>query len=85
MRVLVLAVSVFLLAGCARVSFHIPMDTVDKANELCASMDGVKNMSVITYRKTPKVNYNVLTTEIKVVCNRHSAEVSRTWDWEINY
>jgi hypothetical protein len=61
------------------------MDTTDKAKELCVSMDGVKNLRVSTYRKNPKSNFNVLTTEIHVVCNRHSAEVSRQWDWEVTY
>lgn len=74
-----------LLSGCSEIqSQDIPMNTVERANELCSSMDGVKKLRVITLCKPQgKLCTNSMITQVSVVCNKHDAKVSAEIEWEL--
>jgi starvation-inducible outer membrane lipoprotein len=73
-----------LLSGCSEHPQAIPMNTVERANELCSSMDGVKRLRVITWcNPQGKVCNNSMTTQVSVVCNKHDAKVSAEIEWEL--
>ena len=87
MKYIITIVSVLFLAGCdADRPESIPLNTVDRAKELCASMDGVKHLAVNTdCVRSGKVCSNTLVTTISVVCNKHNAKISTEIEWEVVY
>lgn len=80
MKTLVL-LTALLLVGCDE-AVQVPMDVVEKANELCVSMDGVKNLRLTSGYKNSKMYNDVMLTRIYVTCNRHNAKMSRIIEWE---
>lgn len=71
------------LAGCN--GDHpelIPLNTVDKAKELCQTMDGVKALRVDTYCvRNGKSCSDALITKVDVTCNKHDAKVLILIEW----
>jgi hypothetical protein len=73
-----------LISGCSEQSEDIPMNTVERANELCSSMGGVKRLTVATWCNSQgKFCTNSMTTQVSVVCNKHDAKVSAEIEWEL--
>lgn len=84
MKYILLFLAMFLLSGCGEDAPEpIPMNTIDKANELCQSMDGVKSLRVNTdCIRNGKFCSNTLITKVEAVCNRFDAKVSIDIEWE---
>jgi hypothetical protein len=87
MKHIITIIFVLFLAGCdADRPESIPLNTVDRAKELCASMDGIKKLKVETdCIRNGKVCSNTLITTINVVCNKHNAKISTEIEWEVVY
>lgn len=73
-----------ILAGCNEDHPElIPLNTVDRAKELCQTMDGVKALRVDTYCvRNGKFCSDALITKVDVTCNKHEAKVSILIEWE---
>jgi hypothetical protein len=72
---------VLTLAGCDTYE-QVPMNVTEKANELCSTMGGVKQLYVKSWSDNPKVSSSPMNTKLLVTCRKHNAEVSSTFQWE---
>lgn len=74
--------ALFLVVGCSDV-VYLPLDVTEQANQLCTSMDGVKELSAITTCVySGKYCSNTNQTTIYVTCNKYDARVSKVIEWE---
>lgn len=87
MKYIVIIIFALFLAGCDEDRPEpIPLNTVDRAKELCDSMDGIKKLTVETSCvMNGKVCSNTLVTTINAVCNKHNAKISTEIEWEVVY
>lgn len=69
------------LTGCDSYQ-QLPTNVTDKANELCASMGGVKELYVRSLPDNPKVSSSPMTTELLVICKEHDAQIKSSFRWK---
>ena len=79
-------ISMLMLVGCGDYTpaLQVPLNVIDKANEVCQSMDGVKSLRVEnSCVSSGKYCSNTLITTATVTCNKFDAKVSVDIEWEI--
>lgn len=71
------------LTGCDTNTYEeVPTNVTEKANELCSTMDGVKQLYVKSWSDNPRVSSSPMNTKLLVICRKHNAEVSSTFQWD---
>lgn len=86
MSKLIIITILVLLGGCSDSNYTqpVPLSIIDKSNELCQSMDGVKSLRISNdCVRNGKFCSNTLITTAKVTCNKFDARVSIDIEWEV--
>ncbi len=71
-----------LLVGCQDF-VSIPPNTIERATEMCSTLDGVKQLKVYTYcvKYTGKFCTNDRVTEVSVVCYKYDTNITTDIKW----
>ena len=83
---LIMITLLLLIGGCtdSKYAEPVPLNIIDKSNELCQSMDGVKSLRISNdCVRSGKFCSNTLVTTAKVTCNKFDARVSIDIEWEV--
>ena len=71
-----------LLSACTSAEY-IPLNTIERANEMCSTLDGVKNLKVSTQcAMVGKFCTDDMITEVSVVCSRYDTHITTEIKWK---
>jgi hypothetical protein len=81
MKTIITLLFTLFLVGCEDF-VSIPLNTIERANEMCSTLDGVKQLKVYTYCVTSgKFCTNDMVTEVSVVCYKYDTNITTDIKW----